>query len=177
MVGCVGSLGKCSPNLNMLLTLILYLHIRYHHTSSLILIQHAAETYLLFNIHLNIGVVVRQILRIFFSYSTKLFFSRSFSINFYHLSHLFSVYLGHWSVKAIVQKHLFYISRISQPPNVIEPLLGKVLEDREAALELRVHTLLDTLDRLTQHAERRQQTASDLIEDLKRANRYEGRNG
>ena len=94
MVGCVGSLGKCSPNLNMLLTLILYLHIRYHHTSSLILIQHAAETYLLFNIHLNIGVVVRQIFRIFFSYSTKLFFSSSFSINFYHLSHLFSVYLG-----------------------------------------------------------------------------------
>ena len=60
---------------------------------------------------------------------------------------------------------------------MFEPWLGKVLEDREAALELRVHTLLDTLDRLTQHAERRQQTASDLIEDLKRANRYAGRNG
>ena len=175
MVGCVGSLGKFSPNLNMLLTLILYLHIRYHHTSSLILIQHAAETYLLFNIHLNIGVVVRQIFRIFFSYSTKLFSSSSFSINFYHLSHLFSVYLG--PLRLSFRNIFFYISRISQPPNVIEPLLGKVLEDREAALELRVHTLLDTLDRLTQHAERRQQTASDLIEDLKRANRYEGRNG
>jgi hypothetical protein len=48
--------------------------------------------------------------------------------------------------------------------------LGTVLEEREAALHLRVETLLDTLDRLTHTAELRHQQASELIEDLKRAN-------
>jgi hypothetical protein len=48
--------------------------------------------------------------------------------------------------------------------------VGTVLEDREAALELRVENLLDTLDRLTHNTELRQQQATELIEDLKRAN-------
>ena len=45
-----------------------------------------------------------------------------------------------------------------------------MVEEREAALELRVENLLDTLDRLTHSTQLRQQQSAELIEDLKRAN-------
>ncbi len=45
---------------------------------------------------------------------------------------------------------------------------------RESHLKQRVESLLDALDKVTKNSEVRQRQNADLIDDLKRANRYEG---